>query len=174
MMGPHAHLLTPTERWKVVNYVKKLSLGEALKTEGDPSEQITGNDFDEKKMEVIDVPVEQLELLDKAFKKIEFGPGNADLLPSSYPGLTKVVQYLVENPSYRIFLQGHTESGKDEVKNITLSRDRVKALEKYFVTSGIVAERVEYKGFGSGMPIADNTTEAGRQKNRRIEFTLIK
>ena len=56
--------------------------------------------------------------------------------------------------------------------NMKLSRDRAEAVKAYLVSKGVNASRIEAVGYGSTQPIADNRTEEGKQKNRRVEFTL--
>ena len=58
--------------------------------------------------------------------------------------------------------------------NLALSTRRAKSCREYLVAHGIPAERLAAKGFGKTKPIATNKTAAGRQKNRRVEFTLVK
>ncbi len=94
------------------------------------------------------------------------------LLPQSYVALLKLRNLLNENPNMKILLAGHTDNkGKDKY-NEKLSEARAKAVYDYLVERGIDKKRLKYAGFGAKHPIADNKTEEGRAKNRRVEFTI--
>ncbi|MBR1627184.1 MAG: OmpA family protein [Bacteroidales bacterium] len=94
------------------------------------------------------------------------------LLPQSYVALLKLKNLLNEHPNMKILLAGHTDNkGKDKY-NEKLSESRAKAVYDYLVERGIDKKRVKYAGFGAKHPIADNKTEEGRAKNRRVEFTI--
>jgi outer membrane protein OmpA-like peptidoglycan-associated protein len=80
---------------------------------------------------------------------------------------------LIENPSLKVEISGHTDNLGNATENIKLSTNRAKAVVDYLVNKGIAANRLTYKGFGSTKPIADNGTEKGRAKNRRTEFTVV-
>jgi outer membrane protein OmpA-like peptidoglycan-associated protein len=69
-------------------------------------------------------------------------------------------------------LSGHTDNQGDAAKNMLLSEKRAKAVKKYLVSKGVKADKVITEWFGPDKPIADNTTEAGRQKNRRVEMKV--
>jgi WD40 repeat protein len=92
----------------------------------------------------------------------------------SYPELDKLVAFLKENPNVSIELRGHTDNVGDPQKNQTLSERRVAAVKNYLTQRGISEERIETAAFGGSMPIADNSTEAGRQKNRRVEMKILR
>jgi outer membrane protein OmpA-like peptidoglycan-associated protein len=72
-----------------------------------------------------------------------------------------------------IELSGHTDNkGKDKY-NMNLSLNRAKAVYTYLIEHGIKENRLRYKGFGATQPIADNKTDEGRAKNRRVEFKIL-
>ena len=72
----------------------------------------------------------------------------------------------------KIELSGHTDNkGKDKY-NEKLSQERAKAVYDYLISRGIDKKRLEYRGYGAQHPIADNKTDEGRAKNRRVEFTI--
>ena len=94
------------------------------------------------------------------------------LLPQSYVELLKLTNLLKENPDMKIELSGHTDNkGKDKY-NEKLSEERAKAVYMYLTNRGIDKKRLKYRGYGAKHPIADNKTEEGRAKNRRVEFTI--
>ena len=95
------------------------------------------------------------------------------LLPQSFVELQKLIEILSANPKMTIELSGHTDSkGKDKYNKV-LSENRAKAVYDYLVGRGIDKSRLKYKGYGATMPIADNSTDEGRAKNRRVEFKII-
>jgi OOP family OmpA-OmpF porin len=105
---------------------------------------------------------------------IEFDVGKATIRPGSRPVLDGAIKVLKDYPSLRLAITGHTDNRGTQELNTTLSQDRAAAVRQYMVDQGIPEDRLESKGLGPDMPIADNKTEAGRQKNRRIEFAVIK
>lgn len=111
-------------------------------------------------------------LLKKAMTGIQFETGKAIIVKKSYPILDEIAKVFIENPTYIIEVQGHTDNvGKAEV-NMNLSDKRAQAVRDYLVKKGVDASRMSAHGYGSTVPIADNTTKAGRAKNRRVEFKI--
>lgn len=107
-----------------------------------------------------------------AAKNVFFATASSKLLAKSYPKLNDVVAILNENPSYKVQIDGHTDSqGKDDY-NQTLSDNRAASVKAYLVSKGIDESRINSTGYGETNPIADNNTAAGRAKNRRVEMTL--
>jgi outer membrane protein OmpA-like peptidoglycan-associated protein len=87
--------------------------------------------------------------------------------------LDKVVQLLKENPTIKIEIDGHTDNVGKPADNLTLSNNRAKAVINYFLYKGVAADRLSSKGFGETKPVADNTSEQGRAKNRRTELKVV-
>ena len=86
--------------------------------------------------------------------------------------LALFIEFLKENPTVKVEIQGHTDNiGRDD-DNLRLSENRAKSVYDYVVSQGIPANRLRYKGYGETTPIADNNTEAGRAKNRRTVFLI--
>jgi OmpA-OmpF porin, OOP family len=106
-------------------------------------------------------------------KQVQFATGLATILPNSYPILDEVVRLLKVNPEItHLDIEGHTDNrGSDEL-NERLSNARANSVMKYIVDHGIEAGRLAAAGYGPGRPIADNNTNEGRQKNRRVEFHI--
>jgi outer membrane protein OmpA-like peptidoglycan-associated protein len=78
----------------------------------------------------------------------------------------------VSHPGLKLEVEGHTDStGSDEL-NQTLSRQRAEAVRGYLVQQGLSSDSITSMGFGKTMPVADNGTAAGRQKNRRVELVV--
>lgn len=105
---------------------------------------------------------------------IEFDRDKATIRPSSSTVLDKSAAVLIEYPSLRVFITGHTDNTGTREKNVQLSKGRAEAVKNYLVSKGIDASRIETKGAGPDEPIDSNVTAAGQQRNRRIEFKLIK
>ncbi|QMW02212.1 OmpA family protein [Spirosoma foliorum] len=105
---------------------------------------------------------------------IFFDTGKAELRPESSPELDRLVTNLNEAPKMTIEVRGHTDNtGSNEINN-KLSQDRADAVREYFISKGIEPDRIASKGLGESKPIATNDTEEGRQKNRRVEFVIVK
>ncbi len=104
---------------------------------------------------------------------IHFKSGKATILPVSYSLLNEVAQILVDNPNIRIRIDGHTDSVGSDNLNFKLSEARAASVMRYLISRGLPPERLSSKGFGESLPIANNATEMGRAKNRRVEFTII-
>jgi outer membrane protein OmpA-like peptidoglycan-associated protein len=75
--------------------------------------------------------------------------------------------------SYGSRIAGHTDNLGDDQKNMILSKNRSNSVKNYLVGQGVQAERIVVEYYGETRPIADNNTPDGRQKNRRVEMTII-
>jgi len=96
------------------------------------------------------------------------------ILKRSRPVLEAVAMRLQESPHIlKVRVDGHTDSKGSNKRNQSLSKKRAKAVVKALIKAGIDKSRLSYKGCGEGSPIADNETKAGRQRNRRVEFTIL-
>lgn len=102
-----------------------------------------------------------------------FETGKSDLKPESYAVLDELVEYLKRKDDERIEVGGHTDNvGKPEA-NMLLSTNRANTVRAYLLMKGIAPDRVEAKGYGMTMPIAENDTEEGRALNRRTEVKIL-
>ncbi len=104
---------------------------------------------------------------------IQFESGKATIRPSSIPKLDNVLEFMKHKPSAKIEVSGHTDNRGQNASNQKLSENRAKAVKAYLVSKGIGSSRIKAVGYGPKMPIANNATTAGRQKNRRIEVTEL-
>ncbi|MEO8764139.1 MAG: OmpA family protein [Ginsengibacter sp.] len=104
---------------------------------------------------------------------VEFDFGKSLLRPTSYPTLDDLVDYLKRKPNERIEIGGHTDNVGSDAKNLILSLERAKSIVVYLVSKGISNDRLVAKGYGAEEPIEENTTEEGRQKNRRTEVKIL-
>lgn len=106
-----------------------------------------------------------------AIKNLEFDFGKATIRSKSYPTLNRVSALLMEK-NFSLKLAGHTDNVGSDASNMKLSKDRAESVKAYLVSQGANASRIEAVGYGESQPIATNGTAAGRQANRRVEFTL--
>jgi outer membrane protein OmpA-like peptidoglycan-associated protein len=83
------------------------------------------------------------------------------------------VQFLQDNPTVRIQLEGHTDNVGTATDNQKLSTARAYATVNYLVEKGVSGKRLLAKGFGATQPVADNKTEEGRAQNRRTELRVL-
>jgi OmpA-OmpF porin, OOP family len=102
---------------------------------------------------------------------ILFDTDKADVKPASRPALEEIAKLLRERPALKLYVVGHTDMTGDFAHNASLSEARARAVVDALVKShGIPAARLEGHGVGPLAPVAVNTTEAGRAKNRRVEL----
>jgi outer membrane protein OmpA-like peptidoglycan-associated protein len=101
---------------------------------------------------------------------IHFATGKAEILPESNPVIDEIVLLLKKRPDLRVGVEGHTDSTGSPAANKTLSDARAKAVAAAVAASGINPNRMEAVGYGQERPVADNRTEEGRAKNRRVEI----
>ncbi len=104
---------------------------------------------------------------------INFKTNQSTILPGSYGILDEAVGVLKQYPDIRLEIGGHTDSVGKADYNRDLSQRRADSVKVYFIGKGIDPSRLTSVGFGLDRPIADNSTEAGRSKNRRTEFKLL-
>ncbi len=118
------------------------------------------------------VSAADLEILHSAVRNVQFATNSANLLASSYAVLDQVAALMERYPEYHLYISGHTDSVGDDKFNLDLSKRRAKACYDYLVSKGVNPGRMRHEGYGETRPIADNSTEAGRARNRRVEFEL--
>jgi outer membrane protein OmpA-like peptidoglycan-associated protein len=107
-------------------------------------------------------------------QNVEFEVGQAVLKPNVSTSLDSAYQTLIDNPKMVVEISGHTDSkGKAKI-NQQLSQKRAEAVRNFLIARGIAPDRIVARGYGSTQPLAPNTSEEGRAKNRRIEFKIIK
>jgi outer membrane protein OmpA-like peptidoglycan-associated protein/tetratricopeptide (TPR) repeat protein len=104
---------------------------------------------------------------------ILFETGKSILTAGSYAELERLLNFMTDNSQMKIEISGHTDKTGSEPVNFKLSEGRAKAVVEYLVQKGIDRSRMEFRGFGSLQPIADNATSQGRAKNRRVEFKIL-
>jgi outer membrane protein OmpA-like peptidoglycan-associated protein len=107
-------------------------------------------------------------------QQVQFQTGTAKLTGNSDEILEEVASVLKQRTEVaKLEVQGHTDNKGNKAANKTLSQSRADSVMKALVAKGIEADRLSAKGYGQDEPIADNATEEGRQKNRRVQFKIL-
>lgn len=105
---------------------------------------------------------------------VQFENNSAKLLDQSKTLLDHVATIMKDHPELtKVQIEGHTDSRDDDKHNQRLSEARARAVQTYLVSRGIKKNRMSTKGFGETVPVADNESEEGRFKNRRVEFKIV-
>jgi len=120
-------------------------------------------------IELIKVKVGKKIVLNNIF----FETGKSVLTSGSYTELEHLLNIMKENAQMKIEISGHTDNTGSAPINTKLSEARAKVVVDYLVQKGIDRSRMNFRGYGSLQPVADNTTVAGRAKNRRVEFKIL-
>lgn len=128
--------------------------------------------YSEERRDLMLVPIEKGQTI--RLNNIFFETGKAELRPESFAELDRIVDLLQVNRTMEIAISGHTDNVGTATLNRELSDARAKAVMAYLVQKGIQQKRLKAKGYGDAKPIADNSTEEGRQANRRVEFTITR
>lgn len=105
--------------------------------------------------------------------EIGFEPNKGDIAGDPKPTLDRLAKAMTDCADFRIEIGGHTDAQGSEATNAQLSRLRAQAVRQAMEEAGIPVAHLTAKGYGESQPIADNETEAGRETNRRIAFTLL-
>ena len=103
---------------------------------------------------------------------IEFETGSANIKPSSYKLLDEIFESAVVAEGLKLGIYGYTDNKGSDAINVPLSEKRAESVKAYMLKKGFKENRVESKGYGSANPVADNSTEDGKRKNRRVEIVL--
>jgi outer membrane protein OmpA-like peptidoglycan-associated protein len=106
-------------------------------------------------------------------RDVNFEFDKAELTADSYKALGDLTSYLERKATLKVEIGGHTDNIGRESKNRELSTARAKAVADYLFSKGIPKKRLSAQGYGSREPIADNSTESGREQNRRIEVKIL-
>jgi OmpA-OmpF porin, OOP family len=101
---------------------------------------------------------------------INFETGKFDIKPESQPIVDQIAQLMEDDPELKLSIEGHTDNVGTPQSNKALSENRAKAVMNAVASSGVDASRLSAAGWGQERPIADNRTEDGRAKNRRVEI----
>ena len=101
-----------------------------------------------------------------------FDTGKFDLRPSAREALAKLSGVILSHPGLHLEVEGHADSVGSSERNQILSERRAGAVRSYLIEQGVAADSVTATGFGETAPVADNSTAAGRKKNRRVELIV--
>jgi OOP family OmpA-OmpF porin len=137
-----------------------------------PDKPETKNGFDDDDGCPDEIP-EKIKKFTGVIKGIEFDTGKDTIRKTSEPVLENALLVLNEYPKTRIEISGHSDDVGTREFNLDLSKKRAESVKRWFVGKGIDEKRIATRGAGPDEPIADNKDQAGKQKNRRIEFKLI-
>ena len=121
-----------------------------------------------------DIPLQPVELNARVvLKNILFETNSTKLQAISQIEINRLMQLMNENPTLKVQINGYTDNVGKPTDNVKLSEARAKSVVDYLVNKGINTQRLSFKGFGEAKPVTDNSSEAGRAKNRRTEFVVI-
>jgi outer membrane protein OmpA-like peptidoglycan-associated protein len=108
-------------------------------------------------------------------QKIQFAHDDSKILEASFPLLNEIADVIIKNPQItKILIGGHASSDGDDKHNLELSDKRANSVRDYLINKGVKADVLEAKGFGETQPLDKADTDAAREKNRRVEFTIEK
>ena len=133
-----------------------------------PNEPGVAPDGCPKKYNLVVVTEKKIELKQTVY----FDTNKATIKPVSFPLLDDVALAMLDNPKIAVEVQGHTDSQGDDNFNLKLSQRRAESVRAYLMKKGIAPARMDPKGYGENVPIADNRTADGRSQNRRVEFVI--
>ncbi len=149
----------------------KVSESQNLDLTNAKSDQIIdGKNFDLEPIKVTPVQPDITIVLNNVF----FDFDKTTLKPESFPELNRIVALMTDKPGMQIEIAGHADAIGTEEYNLGLSERRAKAVAKYLADKGISKDRITAVFFGEASPVGTNDTPAGRKKNRRVEFKILK
>jgi OOP family OmpA-OmpF porin len=164
--------LVEVEVEKIVEVVKEVPMAPPADRDGDG----IPDDKDQCPDTVAGAKVEADGCVRKAqvvtLPNIEFAYEKADLTDAGKETLGQVVRFMNDQPELMLDVWGHTDWKGAEVYNLKLSQRRAAAVMNFLVEQGIAASRLKSAGFGESRPLADNETEEGRERNRRVELNI--
>jgi len=116
---------------------------------------------------------EDEEVIEFAFKNLNFETGKSTILEKSFPSLNALAEMLIEKKTWILLLRGHTDNIGDAQNNLLLSKNRVEVTKKYLVSKGVSKDSLILKYFGETKPIVKNNNALNRAINRRVEMEII-
>ena len=109
----------------------------------------------------------------KVSVQINFATDKAEILPDSQAQIEQIVALLKDNPELKLGIYGHTDNTGDAVHNLKLSNQPAQSVVAALTKAGIESGRLTAKGFGDTQPVADNASDDGKAKNRRVELMKL-
>jgi outer membrane protein OmpA-like peptidoglycan-associated protein len=103
---------------------------------------------------------------------VTFAFNSTEISPSFQQSLNKVADSMKQYPNSLIDVYGHTDSIGSDAVNLDLSKRRADSVARYLMMQGVSSSRIQTQGMGKNYPVADNATEEGRAKNRRVEIKI--
>lgn len=157
------------------NSGKGAILGAAI---GGTAGALIGNYMDKQAEELENVEGAEVERVGEGIKVtfdsgILFGFDSSKLSPEAQINIAKMAETLKEYEDTEILIEGHTDSAGSEDYNLELSEERAATVAKSLKRMGVKNSRIEKMGYGESMPVADNSTEMGREQNRRVEVSIF-
>ena len=141
---------------------------------------IIGNKMDKQKAELEKIKNAQVESVNdgQAIKVtfesgILFATGKSNLNSASTTALTQFASSLQANPDTDVQIFGHTDNTGSDATNQTLSEQRASSVKNFLISQNVASSRMTTQGFGSSQPVADNSTAAGKELNRRVEIYIL-
>lgn len=168
MTGKYAVAVSVLQNEEFIMTIKKKDYAftsEYINPSDEEFEDPTTIDFEVKKIE---------EGVNVKLNNIYFAFNSDTIDEKSKIVLSNFGEYLAENQSLKIRIDGHTDDIDTQDFNMDLSIRRAKAVHDYLINYGIFEHRLSYKGYGETVPVADNSSEEGRALNRRTEFVILK
>ncbi len=108
-------------------------------------------------------------------EKIQFKTGSSTIAAESIPLVEEIAAVMIANPRIEVVeIAGHTDNVGGAANNTRLSKARAGAVAKYLSSRGVAKERLQARGYGPNKPIADNSTDEGKDSNRRVEIVILK
>ncbi|HLG36249.1 MAG TPA: OmpA family protein, partial [Bacteroidia bacterium] len=137
------------------------------------SEYFSSNDTSALKPMTVNLDIKKIEVgTAYPLNDILFATNSSEINDTIKVVVNNFSDFLKENPKVKVAIYGHTDNVGGEQDNMMLSMSRAKTVYEYLISTGIEKERLSYRGFGMNNPVATNTTEAGRSRNRRTEFVI--
>jgi len=131
------------------------------------------SEYQEVKKDLQLLPDISVNRANQEFGYIFFEFGAFEIRPEFSPKLVAIIDKLNENPNSKVSIIGHTDNVGTDEKNLELSKQRAQAVADNLIAKGVDKKRIVVNGAGESQPAADNTTERGRLKNRRVEFKFL-
>ncbi len=164
--------------------ILNLSACKSKKIVVNPSSQIEQTPVREEPVEVVEEPVIAQEepskdpepVVEKPnynFNNVLFEFDSSVLKTESYIVLDSIVREMQKDPSANFIINGHSSLEGTAEYNQSLSEDRANAVKLYIVNAGVRSENLRTNGFGATKPVESNDTENGREKNRRVEISVV-
>jgi outer membrane protein OmpA-like peptidoglycan-associated protein len=121
---------------------------------------------------MVPISIEKADTLIVLGAELLFETNKSTLRSEHFATLNPIVDYLLLHPERLVKISGHTDNTGRETHNLSLSKQRADVVAEYLVGNGVNIKTIETSGLGSAKPIATNTTEDGRKKNRRVELLI--